>query len=95
MEPLSRNSPDRRLSVKVTPNATRSEVTGLSKGIVQVRVAAPPVAGKANRELIATLSRALGVGKSAVAIVRGQTGRHKVIEVAGLTRQEILRRLMP
>ncbi len=93
MNKLPRDTHERYLPVKVTPNAGRSQITGWNQGVLEVRVAAPPVAGRANRELIALLSKALGVSKSAVTIVRGQTGRRKVIEVAGLTRQEILRRL--
>jgi uncharacterized protein (TIGR00251 family) len=90
---LPQDSHDNRLSVKVTPNAGRSEITGWSQGVLEVRVAAPPVAGRANRELTALLGKLLGVSKSSISIVSGRTSRRKVIEVAGLTRQEILRRL--
>lgn len=83
----------RGLEVKVTPGAVRSEVTGVREGILHVKIAAPPVRGKANRELIDYLSRALGVSRSDISIVKGEASRHKVIEVAGLERDEILRRL--
>jgi uncharacterized protein (TIGR00251 family) len=82
-----------RLEVKVTPGASRTEITGAADGILHVKVAAPPARGRANRELIDFLSRTLGVGRSAVAIVRGQTARRKIIEVAGMGREEVLRRL--
>ena len=82
-----------RLSVKVTPNAGRSEITGFSDGILRVRIAAPPVEGKANRELIDLLSRALGVGRSSLTIIKGQTSRQKVVAVDGLSREEIIKRL--
>ena len=81
------------LHLHVYPNARRNEVNGLADGIWQVRVAAPPVKGKANRELIAFLRRALGVVKSSLAILKGQTSRHKVIAVDGLSQEEIARRL--
>lgn len=93
MNKLPRDTQDNRLPVKVTPNAGRSEITGLSEGVLEVRVAAPPVAGRANHELIILLSQALGVSKSAIGIISGRISRRKVIEVAGLTRQEILKRL--
>ncbi len=93
MNKLPRDTQDKRLPVKVTPNAGRSEITGLIEGVLEVRVVAPPVAGRANRELIVLLSKALGVSKSYIGIVSGRTSRRKVIEVAGLTRQEILKRL--
>jgi uncharacterized protein (TIGR00251 family) len=82
-----------RLEVKVTAGASRSEISGIKNGILLVKIAAPPVRGKANQELIDFLSRALGVSRSAVSIVRGDTARHKVIEVEGLGREEVLRRL--
>ena len=82
-----------RLEVKVTPGAARSEIAGVVEGVLHVKIAAPPERGRANRELIDFLSRTLGVGRSAVAIVRGQTARRKIIEVAGMGREEVLRRL--
>ncbi|OGO42783.1 MAG: YggU family protein [Chloroflexi bacterium RBG_16_60_22] len=82
-----------RLSVKVTPHAGRSEITGFSDGVLRVRIAAPPVEGRANRELIDLLSRALGLGKSSLTIIKGQTSRQKVVAVAGITREEIIKRL--
>jgi uncharacterized protein (TIGR00251 family) len=82
-----------RLEVKVTPGAARNVITGVTGGVLHVKIAAPPVRGKANQELTDFLSRALGVSRSAISIVRGQTGRHKIIEVEGLGREEILRRL--
>ena len=45
-----------RLAIKVTPNAGRNEITGFKDGVLQVRIAAPPDKGKANKELIDFLS---------------------------------------
>jgi uncharacterized protein (TIGR00251 family) len=81
------------LLLKVTPNAGRNEITGLSGGVIQVKIAAPPEGGKANRELIAFLSRVLGIKKSAIAIIRGETSRHKAVAIEGMSREEILKRL--
>jgi len=81
------------LPLKVTPGASRNEIAGLTDGVLQVKIAAPPVKGKANKELIAFLSKALGVKRSSLAIVKGQTSRNKVIAVEGLGRGEIIRRL--
>ncbi len=82
---------DRWLSIRVTPNAGRNEITGLRDGVLQVKIAAPPVEGKANKELIEFLSRRLGVKRSAITIVKGQTGRNKAIEIEGLNREKILK----
>jgi len=77
----------------VHPNAARNELAGFSEGVLRVRVAAPPVKGKANKELIAFLARKLGLSKGDLTILRGHTSRYKLISVAGLTREELNRRL--
>ena len=66
---------------------------GLKDDVWQVRVAAPPVEGKANQELIRFLSDVLGVSKSSLTIERGLTGRNKVVAVAGLAQDEVMGRL--
>jgi len=82
------------LQVRVTPNASRNEITGFIDGVLQVKIAAPPVKGKANNELTAFLSRALGVKKSFLSIVKGQTSRNKVIAIEGMSHNDIIRRLI-
>jgi uncharacterized protein (TIGR00251 family) len=81
------------IQVRVQPNAARNEVVGFTSGVLQVRIAAPPVKGKANRELVDFLSHVLRVSKSRVAILKGHTARNKVIAVSGLSQEEISRRL--
>jgi uncharacterized protein (TIGR00251 family) len=81
------------LNLKVIPNASCSEITGWKDGVLQVRIAAPPVKGKANKELVAILSRMLGVSKSAITIIKGQASRNKVINIEGLSNEEISERL--
>jgi uncharacterized protein len=82
-----------RLAVKVSPNAGKNEITGLKEDVLQVRIAAPPDKGKANKELIDFLSEQLGLKKSAIAITRGLTSRNKVISVTGISREEMIKRL--
>ena len=81
------------LRLRVYPSASRNELAGFTDGVLQVRVSAPPVKGKANRELTAFLSEALGLSKSSLTIVKGHTSRNKVIAVDGLSQEEIVRRL--
>ena len=83
------------LSVRVHANARRSQVIGFADGVLEVRVAAPPVKGKANRELLELLSRALGIGRREISVVRGHTARNKVIAVGGLSQEEVMGRLSP
>jgi uncharacterized protein (TIGR00251 family) len=79
--------------VRVYPNSARNEVVGFSDGVWRVKVSAPPVRGKANRELIAYLVKVMGVGRSSLSIARGHTSRNKVLAVDGLTQEEITGRL--
>ncbi len=82
-----------KISLRVYPRAARSEVVGFTDGLLQIRVAAPPVKGQANKELIAVLSRALAVSQGSLTIVRGHTSRNKVIAVDGLSQADVSRRL--
>jgi uncharacterized protein (TIGR00251 family) len=89
----SRNNSPRLLQVKVHPGARRNEITGFSGGVLQVKIAAPPEKGKANQELTDFLSRILDVKKSSIAIIKGETGRNKLIAIEGLDLDEIIKRL--
>lgn len=80
-----------RLTVRVKPRASRSRVVGLREGALEVAVAAPPVDGEANAELIAFMSKKLGVAKSALGLVAGEGARLKVLSVRGLTAAELRR----
>ena len=71
--------------IRLIPRAGRDEVAGERDGAVLIRIAAPPVDGKANAALIALVAKRLGVPKSAVRIVRGETSRDKVIAVDDMT----------
>jgi len=83
------------LSLHVYPNAARNELAGFSEGVLGVKVSAPPVKGKANKELIAFLAQKLGLSKGDLTIIKGHTSRNKVMAIAGLTQEEIARRLSP
>ncbi len=87
------NPGGRLLEVKVHPGAGRTAITGFSGGVLQIKIAAPPEKGQANRELSELLSRMLGVNRSAVSIVKGETGRHKLIAVEGMSLPDIIKRL--
>jgi uncharacterized protein (TIGR00251 family) len=81
------------LRLRVYPNASRNEITGFTDGILQVKVAAPPVKGKANKELADFLRQALGVSKSSLTIVKGHTSRNKVMAIDGLSQETVEKRL--
>lgn len=75
--------------MRVQPRASRTELAGLHGGVLKVRVAAPPVDDAANRALIEFLAECLGVARRAVRIVGGETSRTKVIEVDGITPEQV------
>ena len=69
------------LDVSVSPNAKRTEALGLHDGALRVRLAAPPVDGQANSELLRWLASELHVPQRAVTLLRGQTSRRKQVRV--------------
>ena len=82
-----------RLALNVHPGSKRSEVLGLSDGVLRVRVAARAQEGKANEALIDLLAVLLAVPKGRIRILRGLAARNKVVAVQGLSQEEALRRL--
>lgn len=82
-----------KIWAQVHPNARWNEVQGEKDGIWQLRIAAPPVRGRANQELISYLSNVLQVNKSDLAIDKGLTSKQKVIEISGLSLGQVRARL--
>lgn len=82
-----------RLAVFAKPRASRSRVLGVREGALEVAVAAPPVDGAANAELVKTVARALGVTKRQVSLVGGETSKHKRLVIAGVGVDEVRARL--
>ena len=75
-----------RIEVRVTPRARQNALGGFdAQGRLSIRLAAPPVEGKANAALIAFLAEILGVPGRRIVIVRGETGRIKLVEVEGMS----------
>jgi len=81
------------LSLRIAPGASRSSVEGLHGDRLRIRVAAPPVDGKANKKLLAFLADRLGVPASSLEIVSGAKGRDKRVRVPDLGPQDLLHRL--
>lgn len=82
-----------RFEVRAKPRAKKSQILGSRGDAVEVSLAAPPVDGAANEELVRTLSEALGVPRRQVAILRGEGARQKLVEVTGLSAAEVCARL--
>ena len=69
------------LTLHIQPGAKKTEIVGIHGDALKIRLAAPPVDGKANAALIAFVAQRLDVAKSAVTLKSGQTSRRKVLEV--------------
>jgi uncharacterized protein (TIGR00251 family) len=76
-------------TVRVVPRASKSAVVGEHDGALRVRVAAPPVEGAANEELVRTLARSLGVPVRFVEITSGHTAKLKQVRVQGADRERL------
>lgn len=69
--------------VRVVTRASRSEIVGEHDGALRVRIAAPPVDGAANDELVKVLAKAFAVPRSAITIATGQTSKLKTVKIQG------------
>jgi len=96
--PVTQDGDGVRLAVRVTPRAKRNALAGTIAGadgrpLLAIRLAAPPIDGAANKALLAFLADLFGLPKSAVAILSGETGRRKIVRLAGIDVESASRRL--
>ncbi len=77
------------LAVKVVPRAKRDEIVGVEGDALKVRLTAPPVEGKANEALVKFLAKKLDVRRGDIEILHGETGRHKLVRVRGLSAERL------
>jgi len=81
------------IKVRVQPRAPRTEIIGEHAGAIKMRVAAPPVDGKANEECRRYLAKLLKVGATSVEIISGDSSRDKVIRVSNISALRVLEAL--
>lgn len=82
-----------KISFKIQPKASKTEITGMYSDAVKIRIQAVPAKGEANKVLIDFLSEKLQVPKQSIKIVTGHTNKFKTLEFDGLKRQDVFRRL--
>ncbi|MBI2171123.1 MAG: DUF167 domain-containing protein [Chloroflexi bacterium] len=85
--------PTTRIRVRVQPRAKVNQVLGMANGVLQVRIAAPPIEGQANNALEEFLAERLDMPQRQVRVVRGAASRSKLVELEGMSEEEALRRL--
>ena len=81
------------ITIQVQPKASKSECVGLHGDALKIRVAAPPIDGRANDALLEFLATQLNVAPSTLAIHAGAGGRHKRVLCTTLSAADVLARL--
>jgi uncharacterized protein len=76
--------PDAQIEIRLRARAHRDELIGMRDGVLQARVMAPPVDGKANRALCRLIAKRFGVAQSKVSVVRGERSREKLVRIEGI-----------
>lgn len=76
-------------AVRVAPRAKRNAIGGIHDGMLKISLTAPPVEGAANAALIKLLAKTLGVSKSSVTIVSGQSSKTKRVRIVGVDADRI------
>jgi len=78
------------ITVKVLPRAKKTELAGvMDDGTLKIRLAAPPVDGAANKALIEFLAQTLGIAKSQIDIIAGESSERKLISMVGISADEV------
>jgi uncharacterized protein (TIGR00251 family) len=75
--------------VRVQPRSRRDEIAGERAGVLKVRLSAAPIEGRANEALCDFLSSVLKISKSAVRILSGERSRSKLVEIRGVSVEQI------
>ena len=78
---------------KIVPGSSRTIICGLLNGMLRIKISAAPKKGKANQHLVAFLAKQLGVKKTAVRIISGQTNPVKHVRVSGISAETLLKKL--
>ncbi|HKP70819.1 MAG TPA: DUF167 domain-containing protein [Pyrinomonadaceae bacterium] len=81
------------LTFRVIPRSSRSEIVGEVDGTIKAKLTSPPVDGAANAELIKLVAKTLGIARSNVEIVGGETSKTKRLRVTGVTVEEMRKRI--
>ena len=81
------------LSLRVQPRASRNAIVGWTGDTLNIRLMAPPVEGAANAACLALLADLLSLPQSQLEILRGERSRNKVVQITGLSQEEVYARL--
>lgn len=93
MDPVITIKGKTALRIQVQANARKTAFAGFHEGMVKLKVAAPPLEGKANKAVTTYLAHFFGVAKDKVQLVRGERSRQKTLILAGLREEEVYAKL--
>ena len=79
-----------RIGVIAHPGANSNTIKGIHNGMLKIDITAPPEKGKANDAIIKLLAKKLGIAKSSIEIVSGETSRKKIILLRGIDRESLI-----
>jgi hypothetical protein len=81
------------IRVFVAPRSSANKVVGEHNGAIKIALTAPPVEGAANKALVEFLAKLLGVPRSSVSLVSGETSRQKTVRIVGFSVEQALEKL--
>lgn len=87
--------PDVIVHLHIQPGAKKTEIVGPHGDALKIRLAAPPVDGKANAALLAFIAKKVGVGRTGIELVSGQSARSKRLRIAGVSAAAVQAALQP
>ena len=93
MIPVQESGDGVTFAIKVHPRARKNSITGQLGDVLKVSLTSPPIDGRANQACIEFFAKLLKVPRSSVTIASGQSNRAKVIRVAGVSAEEVRRRI--
>lgn len=81
------------LEIQVQPRSSRNQIVGEQEGRLKIKLTAPPVEGEANQALINFLARELDLPKRSITLLKGESSRHKLVAIAGLSPEQLIEKL--
>jgi len=93
LEWLNETSEGLDIKIRAVPRASKNEIQGIYDQALKIRLTTAPVDGKANQALIRFLSKELHISKSQIQLKQGETSRHKILRITGLSPDQFLERI--
>ncbi|MBP5284610.1 MAG: DUF167 domain-containing protein [Kiritimatiellae bacterium] len=90
MEPCADIAGGAILSIKARPRSSKPGIAGVEGDAVVLRIRSAPVDGKANREIVELLADTLGVAKSRISFVSGETSKTKRVKISGIDAKTVM-----